>query len=321
MRSLSAATILATVFISGIAVANDLSSGPDGSVEIMSREVDGLPQLVQGTGSQIELEVEIKLPSSASAANPVPAVIILHGGSGVDDAREEALAEFLEDNGIAGVIVDSFGSRSISGRNFLVMWSRAFVADQAADAMATLAALRTHPMIDPNRIAVAGMSMGAWTVMVLHSTGAEGFSGMAGLYGPCTWAAPSAAIATPILLLQGGSDSSIDIDQCQAYSDAINAGGGSAELVIYPNAAHTFIHEGLPSGSVSGFDLAGGHCEWSIAPDGSVSGLRSGNTATTDAGFIDDIFLSCAEKGGLTYNFDRGARDDAFQRIVSLARR
>ena len=91
--------------------------------------------------------------------------------------------------------------------------------------------------------------MGAWTAMVLHSTGTQGFAGYVGLYGPCTWAAPLAASDTPILLLQGGSDSSISVNQCSSYIDAIKSAGGSAELVVYPNAAHTFIHKGLPSGT------------------------------------------------------------------------
>ena len=321
MKFKIAAVLTFSVALSGGAYANDLSNGPEGNVVIQSREVDGLTEFVSGAGRPIELEIKIKLPREAGPDSRVPAFVILHGGGGTDDAREETLADFLQENGVAGVVVDTFGSRGIRGRDFYDMWSRAFVADQSADAIAALEALQTHPSIDPSRIFVVGASMGAWTAMVLHSTGTQGFAGYVGLYGPCTWAAPVAASDTPILLLQGGSDSSISVNQCSSYIDAIKSAGGSAELGVYPNAAHTFIHKGLPSGTLEGFDLTGGNCEWSISADGTVTGNRSGNRATTDRAFINDIFQACAKKGGLTYNYDREAQQDAFQRILNMAKK
>ena len=54
------------------------------------------------------------LPEGASADDPSPAMVILHGSGGIKEGREFAYADWFADNGIAGFVVDYYSPRGVT---------------------------------------------------------------------------------------------------------------------------------------------------------------------------------------------------------------
>ena len=58
-----------------------------------------------------EAQATLFLPDGASPDTPVPAVLLLHGASGVTTARESTYARQFAARGVAALVVDVFGAR------------------------------------------------------------------------------------------------------------------------------------------------------------------------------------------------------------------
>ena len=98
---------------------------------------------------------------------PYPAIIQMHGCGGVR-AIQGQYAKLAAENGFAALIVDSMTPRGISYEEALAkvctgrrLWGR----ERAADFYAALAIAAEEPRIDRSRIAAAGWSHGAWTIL------------------------------------------------------------------------------------------------------------------------------------------------------------
>ncbi len=98
---------------------------------------------------------------------PFPAVLLFHGCGGVRRIMH-AYAEAAARAGVAAIIVDSMTPRGIDYEAALArvctgrqLWGR----ERAADLHAALAVVRDDPRLDPERLALAGWSHGAWTIL------------------------------------------------------------------------------------------------------------------------------------------------------------
>lgn len=176
----------------------------------------------------------------------VPAVIILHGSSGVNPG-ERVWARRINALGYASFVVDSFTGRGI--RSTEKDQSQLSMTANIADAYAALRLLSTDPRIDRRRIAVMGFSRGA--VAALYSS-LEPFR-LAATGGDLRFAAhvafyPSCGISydaqhldgSPILMLVGGKDNYTPAAPCIAYADTLRSKGAQVTLKEYPDAWHGF---------------------------------------------------------------------------------
>ncbi|UTH74008.1 dienelactone hydrolase family protein [Chromobacterium sp. IIBBL 290-4] len=192
----------------------------------------------------------LALPSQAQGK--VPAVVILHGSSGVNRG-ERQWARRMNQLGYASFVVDSFTGRRIkqteSDQTQLSM------AADIADAFAALRLLATHPAIDAQRIAVMGFSRGG--VAALYSM-LEPFR-QALIQDDLRFAAhiafyPSCSIpyeakrldGSPLLMLLGGKDDYTPAAACEAYAEELQAKGARLTMKIFPNAYHGFDRFTLP---------------------------------------------------------------------------
>lgn len=106
-------------------------------------------------GKQVTLAGELRLPSPGSAR--LPAVIILHGSSGISGYVTDWEQE-LNAMGVATFVIDCFKGRGIVSTNN--DQSQLGRLSMIIDAYRALDLLARHPRIDPNRIAVMGFSRG-----------------------------------------------------------------------------------------------------------------------------------------------------------------
>jgi dienelactone hydrolase len=113
-------------------------------------------------------EAELLTPSGRG---PFPTVLLFHGCGGVR-AHPHAYARAAVSAGWAALLVDSFAPRG---------WTRGFAkamictglmfrgGRRAGDVLAAIAGARGLPLVDPDRLVLAGWSHGGWAIMDLMS--------------------------------------------------------------------------------------------------------------------------------------------------------
>ncbi|OHX11696.1 dienelactone hydrolase family protein [Chromobacterium sphagni] len=186
----------------------------------------------------------LSLPDQAKG--PFPAVVILHGSSGVNPG-EWMWAQRMNALGFASFVVDSFSGRQIvqteSDQTQLSM------AADIADAFSALRLLATHPAIDSKRIAVMGFSRGG--IAALYSSlepfrkaviqDGLRFAAHIAFYPSCGIHYVSNRLdGSPVLLLLGGKDDYTPAASCMAYADELKAKGAQLAVKVFPGAYHGF---------------------------------------------------------------------------------
>ena len=181
---------------------------------------------------------------------PFPAVVLLHGCSGLEDGkvRNEAWSNRLVKWGYVTLQVDSFGPRNISNicTDDFELFAMSLIRTQDAyDAKVFLASL---PFVDSNRIAVLGWSHGGWTSLNVASRqikpqdGETTFKAAIAFYPYCETVLNN--FNTPLLILIGEWDDWANAKSC---SDMIQSNPIEPEIIlkIYPGAYHDFDWEGV----------------------------------------------------------------------------
>ncbi|WP_322029526.1 dienelactone hydrolase family protein [Paraburkholderia sp. J76] len=196
------------------------------------------------TGKKAFITGDLSMPENGPRV--VPAVIILHGSSGVNRG-ERVWAQRMNALGYASLVVDSFTGRGI--RNTERDQTQLSMTADIADAYAALRLLATDPRIDRGRIAVMGFSRGG--VAALYSSlepfrtaSMEGnlrFAAHIAFYPSCGIAYESAHLdGSPILMLIGGKDNYTPAAPCIAYADSLRSKGARVTIKEYRNAWHGF---------------------------------------------------------------------------------
>ncbi len=175
-----------------------------------------------------------------SGAGPRPAVILLHGCSGVT-RNVTAWATWLQSEGYAALVLDSFSARSL---RTVCGDPRPLMGDvRAHDVFAAAARLKTLAGVDGNRIAVMGFSHGGWTALWVWRTQARHpearLKALIALYPACSPVLPRGE-APPLLMLLGGQDDWTPAEPCSKLADAARQAGRAVSVVLYPEARHAF---------------------------------------------------------------------------------
>ena len=250
-------------FAAGSALADGGDCRNDGAPPISFVQFSS-PNLAS-PGALLTIKGKLSLPAGpdrkkgCGAAHPVPAVVILHGSSGID-ARGDFYEAALNAAGIATLQIDMWEARGVTGG-----------ANRPAapiltepDAFSALAFLAAQPGIAADRIGVLGFSWGG----VMSMAAAEQL--YAGMFGggrqfkahvahyPVCYAynsvfptlPPPAQFGTqflhltgaPVLIQVGSSD---DYDngagRCRALAQAVNPTNGNVvQVVEVPNSEHAW---------------------------------------------------------------------------------
>jgi dienelactone hydrolase len=122
---------------------------------------------------------EILLPAGRG---PFPVVVQMHGCGGVQPMQRR-YAEAARAAGVAVVILDSLAPRGIDRKAALMTVCtglRLRGAERAGDLRTALDWVRVQPWADPGRLATAGWSHGAWSIMEALAAD-DGHAGVASL--------------------------------------------------------------------------------------------------------------------------------------------
>jgi dienelactone hydrolase len=186
---------------------------------------------------------------------PFPVVIQMHGCGGVQPMQRR-YAETARQAGVAVVILDSLTPRGIGRREALLTVCtglRLRGAERAGDLTAALAWVQAQPWADGSRLAAAGWSHGAWSIM--DALAADTHPALARLKlavliypyaGPlsqtarCGW-----GLHRPkVLACLAGRDTVVGTLAPRRAIQRLEADGLDVDLLHLPEATHAFDDDG-----------------------------------------------------------------------------
>jgi dienelactone hydrolase len=176
----------------------------------------------------------------------IPAVIVLHGSSGLD-TRGSLYVEALNDAGIATLEIDMWSARGLSGGGD----RPALPTFTVPDAFSALKFLADHSAIDPTKIGVLGFSWGGVVTMLSATMDytdifGEGLSFAAHVANyPVCWAYTAGIPGlffdnltnAPVLIQIGDKD---DYDDGPSPCEALAAPFANVSIHVYNNAYHAY---------------------------------------------------------------------------------
>jgi dienelactone hydrolase len=225
------------------------------------------------------------LPPGPHAPQSLPAVVMLHGSSGVLAARELTYGKQLAAMGVAALVVDSFGARRDRGSSYTERLLNITETMFVADGYAALGSLAARPEIDSKRVVLVGFSYGAMAAMYALMTEVADrmappglrFAGHVSFYGPCVARFDDRrTTGAPLLMLYGSDDQIIDHARCGAFADDLRAGGSQVDVVVYPGAVHQW--DGPFGRRLIGRNVVG--CDFEVRRDGTVHDRSNGFVMT-----------------------------------------
>jgi dienelactone hydrolase len=176
---------------------------------------------------------------------PFPALVLLHGCSGITSVQHDWGAR-LNEWGYVTLLVDSLGPRDVRNVCSTDPDGPASYEDRVQDARAALQYLRKQSFVDSERIGVIGWSMGGGVSLLSVTAGEPAppdgpptarFRAAVAFYPHCR---PIRRYATPLMILIGAQDDWSPARRCRRLAAGRPAGPGRVQLVIYPNAYHSF---------------------------------------------------------------------------------
>lgn len=191
---------------------------------------------------------------------PHPAVVMVHGCSGMLDSRgalktrETAWRDILREEGYVVLLVDSFTDRGHRTLCRVKATERPVAPDRERphDAYGALRWLQAQPFVKPDRIALAGWSNGAMTLLWTIRADApqrpkdltHDFRAAIGFYPGCIVIRREVSgytAAVPALLQVGLADQWTKPKPCIDFVAEANARGGARlEIDAYEGAYHSF---------------------------------------------------------------------------------
>lgn len=234
-----------------------------------SRVLNGYDDLPESTGMGT-----LVMPENASAQDPVPAIVILHGSGGIAEGREFEYAKLFSENGIAAFVVDYYAPRGVVADTPYVMKTMITTeVDIMSDAYAALKVLGTHPAIDAKRIGVTGYSYGGMATRYvlddrlknIMAPNVPPFALHMDIYGPCHQTlGHTGTTGAPYLAIHGDADNTVDPELCQTVYKDLEAGGSSVASHVIAGAGHAWENatplSEFPGGFVHG-------CKFSFDPE------------------------------------------------------
>ncbi|MFW6180983.1 MAG: dienelactone hydrolase family protein [Spirochaetota bacterium] len=175
---------------------------------------------------------------------PFPGVLMIHEWWGLN-RDTTILADALADEGFVVLAADAFRGRVARTPSE----ARAQVTETpgeriAADLDAALDFLRSHSLVDADRVASLGFCFGGTQSMYLGTRNPE-LAAVVIFYGGGPIQDPgrlgSMHQAGPVLGIYGKEDGNIPVDQVRRFEDAMDARGVENTITVYPGVGHAFV--------------------------------------------------------------------------------
>ncbi|AXH37343.1 dienelactone hydrolase family protein [Humibacter sp. BT305] len=187
----------------------------------------------------------------AGADGPRPAVLILHDWNG-EGEYVRVRAQMLARLGYVAFAADVYGAGVRPEGDDAATTAQSFYRDlplMRARVAAGYDVLRDDARVDPTRIAVIGYCFGGSAALEFARTGAQ-VRGTVSFHGSLITHAPAdvARVASPLLVLTGGSDPVVPDSAVIAFQDELRTRDDlDWQVVTYSGAPHAFTRPGSPA--------------------------------------------------------------------------
>lgn len=179
-----------------------------------------------------------------AVAGKRPAVIVVHEWMGPGPYTRRR-AEQLAAMGYVAFAADIYG-KGVRPKNHeeAGKTSGMFRADRAlvrGRMAAALERVRSHPRVDPTRVAAIGYCFGGMSVLELARSGAD-LRAVASFHGALDTPTPATkgAIKAKVVAFHGGDDGFIPAAAVAGFQDEMRAAGADWQLVLFGGAVHSF---------------------------------------------------------------------------------
>ncbi len=187
----------------------------------------------------------------AAAEGSRPAVLVVHDWNGEGDyVRTRAL--MLARLGYVAFAADVYGAGIRPEGDDAAAVAQSYYRDlplMRARVAAGFAVLRDDARVDPSRIAVIGYCFGGSAALEFARTGAD-VRGVVSFHGSLIAHTPAdvARLASPLLVLTGGSDPVVPDSAVVAFQDELRTRDDlDWQVVTYSGAPHAFTRPGSPA--------------------------------------------------------------------------
>ncbi|WP_213806383.1 alpha/beta fold hydrolase [Granulicella sp. dw_53] len=176
-----------------------------------------------------------------SGPGPFPAIVLLHGAGGNVSLWFDPIAPYLSRLGIALYAIHYFERTGTTHADDTILRDGHHVPlwlETISDALAYISA---RPKIDSRRIALLGISLGAFLSLAFAST-AKNIRAIVEISGGLVppYAAKATSSFPPTLILHGEADTVVPVAQAHALNTFLNQLGTPHQLQLFPAEGHWF---------------------------------------------------------------------------------
>jgi dienelactone hydrolase len=189
-----------------------------------------------------------------AAPQPLPGLLLVHGGAGLDD-HARGQAQRYAAHGYTVLACDMFGD-GVAGNRERVMACLMGLRDDprrlSQRAQAGLAALAACPEAD-GRSAAVGFCFGGLAVLTLARSGAD-LMGVVSIHGSLATAKPAepGTVRAKVLACHGALDPHVPLADVTRFAEEMNHARADWQLITYGGAVHGFTHEHAIPGAIPG---------------------------------------------------------------------
>jgi len=175
-----------------------------------------------------------------------PGILVAHEWWGLNDYAR-LRAEMLAEMGYVAFAADMYGEgRKTRHADEAKGWMQQITSNiETWQRRANLALeqLKSHPNVEPTKLAAIGYCFGGATVMQLAYLGAD-LDGVVSFHGSLPPATPEQAskIKARVLVAHGDEDSFVPPERIEAFKKALSEAGVDWEMDIYAGARHSFTN-------------------------------------------------------------------------------
>jgi dienelactone hydrolase len=185
---------------------------------------------------------------------PLPGLLLVHGGAGLDDHAKGQARRYAE-HGYVVLACDMFGDGVAGNRERVIACLTGLRDDPdrlVRRAQAGLTALATSPQAD-GRFAAVGFCFGGLTVLTLARAGAA-LRGVVSMHGSLATVRPAepGAVRARVLACHGALDPHVPMADVTDFAAEMDHAGADWQLIMYGGAVHGFTHEHAVPGAIPG---------------------------------------------------------------------